>query len=258
MKEYQDFALKLAAESERLILRYYQSPSLKVDLKRDRTVVTEADKRAEELMRERITREFPDDGIIGEEFGVHQGASGVTWILDPIDGTQSFVCGVPLFGTLIGVVRDDVPSVGVVNFPALRECYYATRGSGAWWRPSGAAEALAARVSGVSSPDEALFCATSVSPFDQAGCRDLFFRALEICGRYRGWGDCYGHMLVATGRAEAMIDPVMHIWDNAALFPIVTEAGGRFFDLQGAPRIDTGSGISTNAALFETFRRLLR
>lgn len=257
MKEIQEFALDLARDTEKLILQYYQRPDLKTVVKGDQTPVTEADRRSEELMRERIQRRFPEDGIIGEEFGVTAGRSGRTWILDPIDGTQSFVRGVPLFGTLIGVTDRERPIVGVANFPALRECYFAHAGGGAFWRPSGQVEALPARVSEIATANEAMFCTNSLNPYKQAGCRDLFFVAMEKFGRFRGWGDCYGHMLVATGRAEVMIDPVMQIWDNAALFPIVTEAGGRFVDFDGEATIDGGGAISCNARLFETVLEML-
>lgn len=257
MKEKLKFALHLANEAEKIILRYYQSQDLKVELKRDRTVVTDADRRAEEKIRDLIERQFPEDSIIGEEHGEKRGKSDDCWILDPVDGTQSFVCGVPLFGTLIGLTSKNVPTIGVVNFPGLNELCYALAGDGAWWRPANSAQPVRAVVSETSDPSEAIFCTTSFDGFTKAGQDELLVKARKSTGKFRGWGDCYGHMLVATGRAELMIDPLMNLWDCAALYPIVTEAGGHFFDLNGRACIDGGSAISTNRRLYEHFRSVL-
>lgn len=251
------FALHLAEEAEKVILRYYQDPRLNVELKRDRTVVTDADRNAELKIRELLEKACPEDGIIGEEFGERAGNSEYRWILDPVDGTQSFVCGVPLFGTLIGLTHKDEPVAGVVNFPGLRELYYASKGSGAWWRPSNSSKVIRAAVSKTADPKDAIFCTTSFDGFKRAGRADLLEKLLESSGKFRGWSDCYGHMLVATGRVEIMVDPMMNLWDCAALYPIVTEAGGYFFDLSGHARIDGGSAISSNAALFTHYRGLL-
>lgn len=259
--ERRALALELAKKSQELILGYYQSPSLQVELKRDRSVVTAADKNAEILLREEIKKHFPDDAILGEEFGEELGAnpgkSDFRWILDPVDGTQSFVCGVPLFGTLIGITHASQPVFGLANFPALNEIYWGTLGEGAWWKPSNSEKPLRAKVSEVSDPKEAIFCTNNIGGFEQANCTELFHKFHKASGKSRGWSDCYGHALVASGRIEIMVDPLMNLWDNAALFPITTEAGGHFFDLKGQPRIDTGSGISCNAKLFDHYRKLL-
>lgn len=243
------FALHIAEEAEKIILSYYQDPKLQIERKRDRSFVTAADKNAELAMRKLIRKEFPEDSILGEEFGEEKGKSSFRWILDPVDGTQSFVCGVPLFGTLVGLTEKDKPVTGVVNFPALHEIYWASRGEGAWWRPSNQQEYLPAKVSAVSDPKNSVFCANSPVGFARIDRRDLFDSLSSQCEVFRGWGDCYGHMLVATGRAEIMIDPLMNIWDCAALLPIVIEAGGHFFDLDGGERIDGGSAVSTNSVL---------
>jgi histidinol phosphatase-like enzyme (inositol monophosphatase family) len=244
-----EFALELAYEAEKIILNYYQDPKLKVELKRDRSYVTEADKNAELRIRELLAKKFPNDSIIGEEFGNTEGNSDYTWILDPVDGTQSFVCGVPLFGSLIGMTYNEEPVLGVANFPALKEIYYASEGKGSWWKTPNFADPLPACVSKVDDVKEAIFCTTSFDGFERSNTVDLFEKAIKKFGKFRGWGDCYGHVLVATGRAEVMVDPMMNLWDCAALYPIVTEAGGSFFDLKGASGIYGRSAISTNDQL---------
>lgn len=243
-----DFALRAAQQAQALILRYYQNADLAVDLKGDLSPVTAADRGAEELLRERIEREFPDDGVLGEEFGERMGSSGFRWILDPVDGTKSFVHGVPLFGTLIGMEHNDRAVLGVCRLPALDEVVYAAEGSGAWWQ-RGDSSPIPARVSSTETLDEALFSYTAVELFERAERRPTFDAFVGACQATRAWGDCYGHVLVATGRADVMCDPVMNIWDCAPLLPILKEAGGAFIDWTGAETISGGEGISVNANL---------
>jgi histidinol phosphatase-like enzyme (inositol monophosphatase family) len=239
-----------AIAAGKLILEYYQSASLIVDRKRDSSPVTIADRQAEELLRAGIAREFPGDGILGEEFGEQPGSSGYRWILDPLDGTKSFIHGVPLFGTLVGVELENKCVIGVCHLPALGETAWGAKGLGAWWQPAGG-EARPARVSAVSELSQSLFCFTTVQGFARIGRQDAFNSLISATGLARGWGDCYGHMLVATGRAEVMVDPLMNVWDAAALIPIVEEAGGHFMDWNGAATANSGNGISVNAALRE-------
>lgn len=257
IKERLEYGLSAAFEAEKIILSHYQDSKLKVETKADKTIVTQADRLAEQRLRDLIERIFPEDSIIGEELAKKEGSSGYAWILDPIDGTQSFVCGVPLFGTLIGLTYNGDPIAGIVNMPALKEVYYASKGEGAWWRPPGHLAPLRAQVSTVSKLNESVFCTTSHSGFDRVGRRDLFDRLLDSTKKFRGWGSCYGHMLVATGRADLVVEPDLSLWDCAALYPIVTEAGGEFFDLSGTARIDGGSGISVNSALADSVRKLV-
>jgi histidinol-phosphatase len=239
-----DLALDCAFEAEKTILKYYLDPDLKIDFKRDQTVVTEADREAEKLIRARILKTFPHDAVIGEELGETAGTSGFKWILDPIDGTQSFICGVPLFGTMLGLAYNAKPVAGVIHMPALKETFFASTGQGSWWMPPGQQKALRAKASNATLLKQSLFCSTSHSGFERIGRMDLFESLLKRTKKFRGWGSCYGHALVATGRVDIMIDPDVKIWDLAAAYPIVTEAGGRFFDLKSQARIDTGSGIS--------------
>jgi len=246
-----------ALEAGRLILPYYQSSGLAVDRKRDSSPVTIADRKAEELLRAGIAREFPQDGILGEEFGEQPGTSGFRWILDPLDGTKSFIHGVPLFGTLVGVELNGTCVAGVCHFPALGETAWGAKGSGAWWQ-SAAGDPKPATVSKVAKFSEALFCFTTVQGFARIGRQDAFEKLVADAGLARGWGDCYGHILVATGRAEVMVDPLMNVWDAAALIPIIEEAGGHFIDWNGVASANSGNGISVNAALRDEVLRITK
>jgi histidinol phosphatase-like enzyme (inositol monophosphatase family) len=241
-------AVDMARAAGELILRYYQHPELAVEQKADASPVTIADRQAEQLLRERIHDAFPDDAILGEEFGELRGTSGWRWILDPVDGTKSFVHGVPLFGTLIGVEKDGRAEIGVCLMPALKEIVYAASGRGCWWQQADA-EPVAARVSPVAKLSDALLCYTSYGYFASAGETAVFEALRDRCRLSRGWGDCYGHLLVATGRADVIVEPQLHPWDAAALIPLVREAGGHFLDWAGRESFETGNGLSVNAAL---------
>lgn len=243
-----ELALQLAAEASTLILSYYQSSNLVVESKRDASPVTAADRGAEELIRARLAQAFPTDAILGEEFGEQPGTSGYRWILDPVDGTKSFIHGVPLFGTLIGIERGTECVAGVCHFPAMNETVWGGRGLGAWWR-AGDGAVRPARVSAVDQLSNATVCFTTVQGYARVGRFDVFESLVARAHLLRGWGDCYGHMLVATGRADVMVDPLMNPWDAAALVPIITEAGGSFVDWMGQPSIWSGNGISINRGL---------
>ena len=254
------FALEIAREAGALTLEHFGSERLEVETKGDGTPVTRADRAAEQLLVERIRAAFPDDGILGEESGETRGRSGRRWILDPIDGTKSFVHGVPLYGTLVALEAEGRPVVGVICLPALREAVFAARGEGAFWaRDLGGRETISpARVSGVDRLDRALLCTTSPRGFERSGHTAFYQRVRGRVAMERGWSDCYGHALVATGRAEVMLDPMMTIWDCAALLPVVEEAGGRFTDFSGAATHSGGSAISTNRALASELSALAR
>ncbi len=251
-----DFALAVSGQAARLVLRYYQSSGLRVWDKTDQTPVTDADRGAEELLRQAIERRFPDDGVFGEEFGQKEGRSRARWILDPIDGTKAFVHGVPLFGTLVGLQWDGEPVLGVCRFPALDEVVFAARGQGAWWQRRDDPPRRIT-VSTVRDLANATVCYTELQGWQRTDRTPMLLRLCQEARLVRGWGDCYGHMLVATGRAELMLDPLLNEWDAAALIPIVREAGGHFLDWNGRPTNGAGNGISVNEALKETLVRLL-
>ena len=249
LEERLAFALTLAEEAGAITLEHFLTPDLEVEVKVDGSPVTVADRRAERHLRERIEATWPDDGVLGEEEGNRPGSNGARWILDPIDGTESFRRGVPLYGTLIGLEVGGEAVVGVVSCPAVGETVAAARGLGARWWVRGEDEPRPARVSNTPELGRALFAVTSSMGFAEAGFPGLHGDLLGAADKMRGWSDCYGHLLVATGRADAMIDPVMNVWDNAPMLPILEEAGGRFTDLDGHRRIDGGSALSTNGHL---------
>ena len=244
-----NFAVVMAREAGRYTLQYFQQDGLQVDLKSDASPVTVADREAEQLLRAAIANEFRDDGIMGEEFPEQPGNSGYRWILDPIDGTKSFISGVPLFGTLVGVEFDGRGVVGVAYFAGLDECVYAATGHGAWHQKHG--QAKPARVSARSALSDSLFCTSEVGTFARRNSKDVFESLAAAARLTRTWGDCYGYMLVATGRAEVMVDPMMSVWDAAALQPILEEAGGTFTDWKGNATIHSGEGIATNGKILD-------
>lgn len=256
LRERLDFAVEAAQEAAAGILALYQKVDLAVDLKLDRSPVTAADRDAEQLLRNRIAAAYPEDGVLGEEFGEKPSQNRCRWILDPIDGTKSFIHGVPLFGTLIGLESNGKLVLGVCRFPALDEVVYAAQGAGTWWQ-RGNGSPRRVTVSSVGSLSEALFCTTTITGWEQIGHRQTFDRLCQASGLVRGWGDCYGHILVATGRADVMIDPAMNPWDAAALVPIVHEAGGQFVDWTGHTTIHGGNGLSVNPALKDEVLALL-
>jgi len=255
------FAIEIARAAGRRTLEFFGRDNLRVEQKANNTPVTEADRAAEELLRARIERTFPDDGIVGEEFGSQEGTSGRRWILDPIDGTKSFERAVPLYGTLVALEVDGRVAAGVIHMPALGEEVHAAAGQGATWVTglrTSSERSRAARVSAIAEPQAACLCFTSPGGFDRVGDPEAPHRLSRRFGRTRGWGDCYGHLLVATGRVEAMVDPVLEIWDAAPLQIVVEEAGGRFTDREGRRGHTGGAGISTNGVLHRAVMEELR
>jgi histidinol phosphatase-like enzyme (inositol monophosphatase family) len=245
LRTLMEFALDAAWQAGKITLEYFQT-SIVAEAKADASPVTIADRRAEERLRELIAARFPDHAVLGEEFGETAPAGArYRWVLDPIDGTASFVRGVPLYGVMVALEEEGTPVVGVVNFPALNEVVYAARGEGCYWN------GRRARVSSVSRLEDALVLATDVSAMPRYGRGGAYARLRDSSKMQRTWGDCYGHALVATGRAEVMLDPVMNIWDCAALAPILEEAGGTFTDWAGNRSHTAPEAMSTNGLLFE-------
>lgn len=251
------FALAVAEEAGELIMSYYQRSDLVVDSKRDASPVTEADRGAEQLIRRRLAESFPDDAVLGEEFGEQPGTSGYRWILDPVDGTKAFIHGVPLFGTLIGVEFQQQCVLGVCRIPALQEVVYAAVGQGAWWQ-IGKEAPRRAHVSAVNQLRDATFCTTDLNGWQAVNQESAYRRCLDAVNLARGWGDCYGYALVATGRADIMVDPRLNPWDAAAVVPILQEAGGHFVDWTGKCSIYGGNGIGVNPALKDEVLKLIQ
>ncbi len=245
-----DAARELARLCGSIALRHFRS-SIAVDSKSDGSPVTIADRDAETAAREWIRRRFPSDGILGEEHGIERADARRRWILDPIDGTRTFVRGVPLFGSLVAVLDGDDVVAGAASYPALGETVWAAPGEGCWTERGRAA------VSHVDRIESALLCTTD-ERFAGDQPRGERWRALSrSAGMVRSWGDCYAYLLVATGRAEVAVDPVMNAWDAACFLPIIEEAGGVLTDWSGRRTIFGGSTIATNQALAGTVRDAL-
>jgi histidinol-phosphatase len=256
-----DARLELAVAAARAAgdstLQRFHQRNFCVERKSDRSPVTEADRQAEMLLRERILASFPRDAVLGEEFGEQPGDSGFRWILDPIDGTKSFISGVPLYGTLVGVEHAGRSILGVIYSPALDECVYAGVGRGAWYA-TGNQPPVPARVSSTAALSAGLFVTSQVSTFAARGAAAAFHDLEQAACITRTWGDCYGYLLVATGRAEVMIDPMLNIWDAAAIQPILEEAGGTFTDWQGRATIHGGEAIGSNGRVLEQVLEITR
>ncbi len=240
-------ARQWSIDAGKIALRYFRQPQLAVEHKADGSPLTQADQAAEKFLREVILQRFPHDHILGEEYGDHQGTSDFRWILDPIDGTKSFICGVPFFGTMIGIEVAGQANIGAVYFPALDEGIYAATGCGAFTFVGN--QVAPARVSPVDELSQAVVLTTSVESFEIRSALDNYLTLTRQAKFARTWGDVYGYLLVATGRADIMIDPLMNVWDAAPLLPIIAEAGGRFTDWRGNARIDGGDSIGSNGLL---------
>jgi histidinol-phosphatase len=231
-------------------LRFFGA-SLKTEWKSDGSPVSAADRGAERAARDWITARFPNDGIVGEELGEHNVGAERRWIIDPVDGTSSFIHGVPLWGTLVAVARGDSVLAGAIHCPAVSELVCAAVGQGCW------SNGARTSVSTVRELSRATVLTTdprfALAPERRAQWSELAGRAKLS----RSWGDCYGYLLVATGRAEVMADAVAAMWDTAALQPVITEAGGVFTDWTGRRTAFGGSAVATNAALALEARALL-
>lgn len=239
-------AVELTRRAGRLTLDWYR-PGVEVVTKGDGSPVTEADRAAELLLRRELTERYPRDSVVGEEFGGTHGDSDRTWFIDPIDGTQSFVRGVPLFSTLLALEDAHGIAIGVIDLPALGETVMAGRGLGCFLNNQ------AIRVSDRTTLDGSVLCTSGFDliPGDMAG------RLHDSPLILRGWGDAYGYALVAGGRVEAMIDPEVEAWDIAPMAVIIPEAGGRFTDCSGMQDFRSGTGLATNGPLHDQVLQLV-
>jgi histidinol-phosphatase len=240
LNELRDFAAETAYRAGRFTLGYFGC--VDSERKDDSSLVTEADRGAERLIREAIEKAYPDHAVLGEEFGEKAG-EGVRWVVDPIDGTKAFVRGVPTYAVLIGAVVDGEPQVGAAYLPATDEMVTAAEGHGALWN------SRKARVSARERLSDALLLTGDLKLMYKHGRGDAYERLREASAENKCLPDAYGHLLVATGRADVMTDPIVNPWDIAALIPIVREAGGSLTDWSGDPTFFRPEAISTNGLL---------
>lgn len=245
-------AVQEAAQIAGIVAMRHYRTTLEVNAKADGSPVTIADREAESAVREWITSRFPEDGIEGEELGILRPEAPRRWVIDPIDGTKTFIRGVPLWGSLVAVVEGTQVLGGAAFFPAIGETIAAAPGEGTWWNGSRCA------VSRVDRLDRATVLTTDETFREDDAKRASWRRLVGRAELSRSWGDCYGYLLVATGRADVMVDPVMSPWDAAAFLPIIEEAGGVFTDWSGTRTAFGGSAIATNAALAAETRALIR
>jgi myo-inositol-1(or 4)-monophosphatase len=237
-----DFATSLAYRAGRITLGYFDT-GIRPDFKPDDTPVTAADRAVEEFIRHEIEKAYPNHSIVGEEFGATWGSeTSIRWIIDPVDGTKSFMRGVPLYAVLIGLEIEGNIRVGAAYFPALDEMLCAADGLGAWWN------GRAAHVSEIGSMDRACVCFTTYHQFVKRDPR-VWERLANKAYMLRGWSDCYGYLAVATGRAEACIDPAMNIWDCGPFPVILREAGGFFGSWKGEEGHKHGEALACNELL---------
>lgn len=245
MSEYLDTAIQAAREAEKVILKYFDS-GVAVERKEDNTEVTIADKEAEKIIRNVVTQKFPDHGFLGEETGERDVDSEYTWVVDPIDGTRNYSRGIPLFGTLIALMKDDDLILGVINMPVLEELSYAEKGKGAYCN-----EKLI-HVSKAAKLKDAYVSFGGVKKFVNMNITDELVSLAGTVFADRGLGDCWSYALMARGKLDALIDPTIKIWDVAAPAILIEEAGGKLTDLNGN-LIDRNvtSVIATNSLLHE-------
>jgi histidinol-phosphatase len=250
LTRYLDVALEVSFEAGRRTLAYFQTP-LHVDAKADATPVTVADREAESLLRTRLEAAFPRHGVVGEEFGASRPDATHQWYLDPIDGTKSFVRGVPLYAVLVGLEIEGRVEVGVAHFPALGETLAAASGEGTRWN------GRRVHVRSAAALADAFVGFTDAASFARHG-RGRAWEEIQAASGFRpGWSDAYGHALVASGRLDAMLDPVMHAWDCGPFPVLLREAGGRFGSWDGHETIHAGEAVSVSAALWPALEPLL-
>ncbi|MFW9802819.1 MAG: inositol monophosphatase family protein [Candidatus Thorarchaeota archaeon] len=249
IRDFLDFAVDAAVEAGKITMDYFLE-SLDIDIKADDTPVTEADRKAEKYIRERLEAVYPTHSILGEEGGAKERGADFRWIIDPIDGTQSFIRGVPLYTVLIALEMKGEPLVGVIHNPPLQETVAAGIGFGCFYNGN------PCQVSSTSKLERAWVQVTDYADFFRRRPR-FATRLLENTYSCRTWGDAYGYLLVATGRVDVMIDPIMKVWDIAPLKPIITESKGVFTDLNGSPNAMGESSIACNEILHRQIMQLM-
>jgi histidinol-phosphatase len=259
VRRWLDFALACADTADELALGYFRT-KLEIDQKPDGSLVTQADKAIETMIRDRIADQFPGHGVVGEEFGRDASGADMRWYVDPIDGTHNFLRGIPLFGVLLAVERDGELQLGVMSAPALGQRWFAGRGLGAWTTggPSDRS-ARRLRVSGIDSLEDSQIVFRSIGDMRASRVAAGFDRLLSETWRERGFGDFWGYALVAEASAEAMMEQDLGPWDMAAPLVVIEEAGGVMTDFEGRRSLELGEALATNGVLHaELLRRLSR
>jgi histidinol-phosphatase len=253
-----ELALTLADVADAITLARFRADDLIVETKPDLTPVSEADRAVEQALRERLADLRPQDRVIGEEYGGDEaGSGGRRWIVDPIDGTKSYVRGIPVWATLLALEEDGEVVAGVVSAPALGRRWWATRGGGAFARDGLAAQSRRLRVSAVRELGDAHVCYGGLEEWRETGRLEALVDLATRCWRTRGYGDFWSYMLVAEGALEIGLDPTVSLWDVAAPMIIVQEAGGRFTDLGGTTTAGGGSAIATNGLVHDAVRAII-
>ena len=247
--KFKDFIVQLAEESARIILQYYRK-EISISTKSDDSPVTIADKMAEEKMRELIIKQYPDHGILGEELGSHKPDAEYQWILDPIDGTRSFICGTPLFGTLIALLKNGEPVLGAMNFPVLGQFYLGDNSQTLL-------NNKVVQIRKIRHLNEAVLLTTDIQNIEKYQDITRFRNLVEQVHLFRTWGDCFGYSLLAAGFADIMVDPVMSVWDIMALIPIIKGAGSEITDYQGKDPAKGNSIIAASPALHKQVIEIL-
>ncbi|MGH3516935.1 MAG: histidinol-phosphatase [Haloechinothrix sp.] len=252
-----DLALRLADAADEITVSRFQAHDLRVSSKPDRTPVTDADTAVEDAIRAVIAESRPDDAIAGEERGGYDddALTGRIWVLDPIDGTKNFLRGVPVWATLIALVADGVPVVGVVSAPALGKRWWAYSGGGAYTNDGAGKRRIS--VSGVGALSDAYLSTTNLATWTEFHSQRAYLALVDACWENRAFGDFWQHCLVAEGAIDLAAEPIVNPWDVAPMQVLITEAGGRFTDLAGAQRFDGGNALSSNGALHDSVLDIL-
>lgn len=252
-----DFALELAEEADRITLARYRAQDLRIQTKPDNTPVTEADQATETMLREKINAKFPNDGILGEEFGLEKEDSDRIWVLDPIDSTKNYLRGVPVWGTLIALLVNDDPIVGVVSCPALGRRWWAMRGAGAFTKDvDGTVRSIS--VSDVNKLSDASFSYSDEVGWEIHGNGNGFTNLKSSVWRTRAYGDFWSHLLVAEGAVDIAAEPQLGKWDMAANNAIVIEAGGTVTGFNGGSAFAEGNAVTTNGKLHNEVIKLIQ
>lgn len=248
--EFLSVGLDAVKQAEEILTFYYTDKAIQVDLKDDKTPVTRADTEAEKAIRQTITQAFPNHGFLGEEYGIQEGTSPYMWLIDPIDATKNYIRKIPIFGTQIALMKGEDLILGISNAPLLNELLYAEKGNGAFLNDE------PITVSNVSQPTDAMICHGGLKWFTEKDYLSGICNLINGTARSRGFGDFYMYHLVASGRADAVIEAAISIWDIAAITVIVREAGGQVTDMQGDEITkDTSSLVATNGILHQNVLR---